>query len=937
MSNDRRAVAANRRLDQDMAGRRAASADPYLAGWLGRFKFENTGPRDEVGVVVDVMPASYCYLVSAGRNSLVWCSTAGTGAGFGTVGTRPLDTLAIGAVVYFTRHPDHPGFGTIRCVDPHWSTHTANQPSDGVWPFTRTGQFVEPAHQYIPAYSQATAGETPVNLGAVDGADFSAGRPADANSVGQSGVMAETGVGWFVDPYQAYVRADESTGVFCFYPDQLLRVTGHNYQQFSVVAELEHLEDEGELYGYARECVYPWEAYGLWRPNQVPPGWEDAEVANHGLAAGQGSVFTDPYESAAGSGRAVREPESDTQTPAARKYQWGGYLGQGRHSVVAGPAQLDWAYESVPFEPALTAAVGAVTRSDAPAGRFTVEGSAGPAAQALAVPVNDRDGPAQPGLYEEHVTLTGAFHQRVARRWLVTKRMSIPTPRPVRRPEDPAGDSPESGYGASGMAGGTDVHKVAGAVEAPDGAGNMAVLLPDVIAYSFNWENLHPFHYHEEDWEVADEGEAGSDAVNQRVPDYADLAVQQFLDTPEPIYLDVDHRYKLTPYYETESGIALLDDGSVVIYDGWGSEIRMGGGNIEFRASGDVGLHPGRNLVAWAGHDVNVKAHDTIDASAVNGDVFLRSQYKFHAVAGVGGCGGFLFESQADCPAYSFAGLAGSDTVSSGFTVLCKDSAFVVVAQDVAISIHEDAPDESRIFLDAGAERHAYTRSKMFVNHIGTDGSVVHLFAAGQPNEFAGTYTLIGSALSVVGGAYVSGCLAVQDWVQAGTHFASNEAQTYYGRVQYAAFDPASQEADITTRMSAIAGYSAAFDTQDPYPPGVDDAEFTHRSTTQYRTADFTFWESRWQRLGIAQSLWAWTETPVVGTVSGQTTYAHPGVRWTQSGSYASVEPTLVDTDNGWVAVPRTANVALYEGAETEEPVYTDASSAMKVTTPPGP
>jgi hypothetical protein len=40
----------------------------------------------------------------------------------------------------------------------------------------------------------------------------------------------------------------------------------------------------------------------------------------------------------------------------------------------------------------------------------------------------------------------------------------------------------------------------------------------------------------------------------------------------------IDHRYNEQKFYETESFISLLEDGSVVIGDGYGSDNQTGGG-----------------------------------------------------------------------------------------------------------------------------------------------------------------------------------------------------------------------------------------------------------------------------------------------------------------------------------------------------------------------
>jgi hypothetical protein len=369
MSSDRRAVEVARRLDLEQAGRRAVSSgDPYMAGWAGQLHRGAVGPRLEYGVVTDVVPGAHLYRVSAGPRSTVYCTAAGPDAGFGVIGVRAAHTFAPLTQVYFVRDPEAPDLGVIVAAVPHWTAHTGAQPADALWPFTRTGFGVESAHRY-PIESQARAAAalgTP--LAGVEGADASAGRPFDGTAAGEWWRLTETGLRIGMDPFHVQIGRG-AYGYTYFGEDELTRLATHHYQFVSILEEREHLDDAGELYGHGRGCVYPWEAYGLWRFNQVTPGWAAGSVPNIGLAGGQGQQLTDPYAAAAGSGYAAREPEDPGQLAAARVLDWSGYLGQGGHLTVALPVQLNWAYPSVPAG-AATAAVGYCAKSMAPGFAF---------------------------------------------------------------------------------------------------------------------------------------------------------------------------------------------------------------------------------------------------------------------------------------------------------------------------------------------------------------------------------------------------------------------------------------------------------------------------------------------------------------------------------------------------------------------------------------
>lgn len=943
MSGERRAVEVQRRLDVMGAGSsegpETLGADPYGAGWLGRFSFQSNGVQIESGIVVDAVPGAYCYRVAAGRRGYVYCSPGGPDGAFGASGTKSTHAYPLFTRVFFLRHPETGGIGTILGAEPHWSVHTANQPADGVWPFVRTGT-VEAAHRYpFELSALAASGET-ADMQGVEGADLSAGRPIDATAAGEWGKQTETGLGLHLDPFQVYLRVNEATGVFGFYDDSLLRVAGHNFQLITSQLETEHLEDEGELYGCSRGSVYPWEAGGLWRPNQVTPGWTVGPAPNHGLAGGQGQALFDPLAVQAGSGLAVREPELRGQLSAARLYDWTGYLGQAGHRAVAGPVQLDWAYPDQYGSGAGAATVTAATRADAPSRRLAVNGVQVSGYQALAVPPNAYGGPDQPGLLEEHRSLTGRLTVRTTRGVLFAKYPSIPTPRPVRQPADPAGDGPET-YAPSGRVGNTAAHKVVADPTPTTDPGLRACMLPDAVAYLFNWEALHPFAYHERDWAVAQEGAAGSDLINQRVPDYASLAAAQYLAAPDPVFLDVDHRYGPVPVHENTALMGILDDGSIVFRDGWGSEIVMGGGKIRLRAAADVEVHAGRDVQVWAGYDVVLKAHNSVDVTAANGDVRTKAERNHHHLAGNSGAGGFLFETKAECPVHDYTD-RGQGAVSSGFVVRAPQSQIDLQGADVLVALGPAAPSDGRIFLDAGHSRSVYQRGKVHVTRVTQNGAVVQLFddtdgAVAHGNEFTADHALINTNLMVNAKVSVATCLSVDGWVTASGHVATGAAAAYSGTVaRYTGSLAPTSEAMSLRAEYLIDVYAAEFDAQVVPAPNAQSAEFSYRTDDEYLSTGYRYWASHWEAMAAAdgQALTLWDEPPVVGTVSGLTMYPFPGTVWTETGGHVSYVPILSDLTTG-LAADRTTDRASYEAVSPPPPSPGKLSERYKVVAPP--
>jgi hypothetical protein len=119
--------------------------------------------------------------------------------------------------------------------------------------------------------------------------------------------------------------------------------------------------------------------------------------------------------------------------------------------------------------------------------------------------------------------------------------------------------------------------------------------ISDDLAFTFNWQGAHPFYYHENDWYLPEEEDLnylGEECAGPQfaAPYFKELGCYQLLQAPPAIPLHVDHRYGDVDYYPNKSYVTLLDDGSVVIGDGFGSQLRMGNGNIYLQCPGDVFL-----------------------------------------------------------------------------------------------------------------------------------------------------------------------------------------------------------------------------------------------------------------------------------------------------------------------------------------------------------
>lgn len=943
------------RLLKDLVRRQSTSAagfndndtnpatDTYAVGFALGTSPSKQQPQIVPGVVQDVVAGGHAYKVSYGFGSFGWATPNSTDAAFGSFGLRSVTTYPVGTRVRVLKDSDLPDYGTIISAEPYASFHRAYQPADSWWPIFRSGHSADLAHRYTANKSIDTAKKIDPSLDAVDLIDLASGRPLDSTSAGEWGVHADTGMWVGADPFHAFVRADEATGFFVFYKDQKTRLAaGQHFEFWAPNEESEQFDTVGELHGVKQRWVYPWEGSGLDRWNQVTP-----TRFNTVNQPGQGFVLNTSDAIQLGSGEANIEPESSAQMPVARWFEYSGYLGQGGKELHALPRQ--WPV----YFPDKVSYVGQVLKYNVATGKVdrlvagpddTLVTEAPP--QASVVPPNDRLGPegdpvtrdpdnygvmkdvedldpttisCQHGVLDKTVALTGKLALRSAKSVAIVRRPAIPIPRRRLRPNDPAIDyvgfgltptdpelAPE--YASSGLyvdsavIADTVEHKVTGDLNFPLGAKQRVSALHDILAYTFNWESLHPFAYRYKEWFTVEErnikamtSSTGADVEqlgNQVVPDYSELALQQHLTDPDPMYLEVDHRYGRSKYYPNESGIVLLDDGSVVVYDGAGSEIKMYSGRIEFNCAADVYINAGRNIVLQAGHDLILKGRDSVDVSASKKDVRVKAERNTQIVSGNGGCGGIVLESKALCPGYGFEDNQGEAVASSGIVMVARSSQVYAYATDVVLEADNGA--NGRIVLNANEEGVIRTRAKFNYTLVEDRGARVDYFLDGTSdvaavNEHTSTRSIFGTTVYTYGHILNYGTYDELDNLETGPD--PDRLEDLENRVNYLKNELGIEEFLVKN-----------------VPDGAELVEYTARTDEQYLTATgYTIMAARWQMLADNdnQTLPVWRESLIVGTMTSAENYPYPGSPWVATDTFKMHRPRFVDPSERWVAEDR--------------------------------
>lgn len=851
------------------------AADPLVAQ-PAQQRALSKGPETLFGRVVDAIPyvGTYKVLPERGLNAVTCCYLA---PGPNTaLGARGISTIAPGAQVWFLYHPDS-NYGVILGVEPQFMTQARKAISDYIFVGSRSGLHRDAANNY------------PFSLNTRGIGDWSARTPFDSTTGGEWGAITETGLRVVLDSAMVQLGVGESCGIYCYIWDQLCRIAGVNLQIRASAFEREALDDVGEHFDVIQRFVYPWESYGTATPG-TPTG--------RALDA-QATEIDEPWYGAC-------EPKQDDQVGIPRYLEFGGYLGQGGKRLIQVPAPGGlWGYEN-------------------PGAAATV--------------------------FEEQLSLTGSYTLRSAKRVIIARRPLIPSIRTQKRPEDNTGDTRDN-YRASGQFGSGPEHVVKGEPALPEQSQDISAGTPlrtddmmlralgvtDLMAYTFNWEAEHALHYHGKDWQVTEE--TGSLLGSSLTPpDFSPLVehAEMYMEPAETGSLTVDHRYKSVKYALSSSYFALLDDGGIVLGDGFGAELRLAGGHVFITAPGDVWNKAGRNVVSWGGRDVLLRGKHHVDITATERDVRIKAEKHLWALAGNGGGDGLLLlESRAGTKSYVFQDAdgkpkIGEDAVAGGIALRTEISPLVNWASQIYLRTGGGDVADGDITLDASRGRCGIaTNIGWAVNFLNSASSAGRYDAYYEGDEqatqvkkvHAWQETNMQYAGNVQFGGFgaFDGALLTNDTIYANHgHIWTADAPDY--NLLVAALEPGwfdSWFEELTKREETMVEALTAFYEQtlknrwyEETKAGHEDvmrvAEFSFRTAEhQYKTyADdtpkFRLYEDRWQHLArtAGGGGMPWVEFEV--TTQGIRTMPYPGTEVFESNkTYIEMDTTMFDEQTG--------------------------------------
>jgi len=704
---------------------------------------------------------------------------------------------------------------------------------------------------------------------------FSAQRPYDTYQ-GEWGYTNPLGMAIHMSLGLLMARASDICGLWMFQADNHMRMAAYSYSFWSALHESVELEDEGENILIRKSSPYPWEMRGL----KAPGTWVDESQKGSGFA----EDGTDPlWDTNATANRL--EPIEVDQVGIPRITEIGGYPGDLERTVVSCPPQ--------DFE--------------------------GP--ETLSNPTNHT------GLADRHQYVNGLYSIRTAKGLRLEKYGHIPVPKQLKTPEDPSGDTQEEGfvgevpYKFAGQYGDGDDHDLT-EFDGP----NAIAQLYDRMAWEHNKLGMQVLRRHTGDWHIPNESDldtfSGGEAIDPDLFTPSDRAVR---DLPKFVSLQVDHRPNSShKYFLSRSVIELLDDGSILLEDGYGSQIIMSGGNITLSCSGDVNLQPGRSLNVLAPKDANIRAGESLDLTSSNGDVRVKAERNLHMLGGNSGEGGILLESRSTELTQDFANKQGTDVQSSGIIMKAENSGILSYAGTHYIrslnagSIYLDADDRTgQVYIggkglsaDIQDEIHfrfntetggtSFSRNQIIFGDNSTSVSVGGSLIVGGNGSFGSSVT----ALSTVKAQSVSANSVVGKSVSDGVDTAGVQASdrqninTSISRLLTAVNADTKEVRLLLKETNGPQGETKYGDTN-----VLKSFGFSLRNDDQYGVVfeEGDFFEFRWQQMfnSFGNSTETWSE-PIVNSPDNVPTLPYPGHNtWTGATIYSSFETKYWDNSEG--------------------------------------
>ena len=810
-----------------------------------------------VGRVILALPYVHCYKIQLTGRQGTCIATAASNHSRTPLGVRSGEVIPPNSNVLVWK-PNTAELAYILAILPSPVMHDKFNASDHIQQGGNSGPKKVEAYRNIPKSTARAHGWV----------SQSCGRPMDG-TIGEYVRMSETGIGLLIDSFQTYLRVNEACGLWLNYFDNYTKLAGLSLNIMSYCTHNIQQYDEGENLALVGHATYPWEATGMYAPFQrftKTNSPEDVQLDRE---------F--PF--------GTEEVQDQSQTPIYRLTDYTGYLGQGFNRTLMKPAKESGK-------------------------RLMTEAE------------TDKD----VGLFQELIALDGGYSVRSAKQILLAKYPLIPNPRRKRLAEDGKGDDlldrkGKGEYKFSGTYGEGPEHKVRDWKDQDVGLlKNMLrpAGIMDLLTHHYNWKSTHPFYYHKRDYNYPEEGD--NDSPLTEISFYRGIMSKAYVEI-SPKVMKIDNRYQNVNYYNTAAFITIAEDGSIVLGDGYGSQLLMGGGQIRLEAGGDIMLMSGSRVVTLAKEAI-IRAKGSVDISSSEHDVRLKAEKNMQLLAGNSGFGGMLLESKGQGSSQLYEGLIGEDVIASGITLLSRGGSVNAMSKTAYIrtGVDEGNPESSGdLIIDCANGRSRVVSYAKAFDFYCSEGVGIWHSPEGQGATQMTSSHYFGPRFSKVHGPTVMDrdvCIVQRGNLGlAGSVYGMQDVFCLGQMACYKAKVSDSDEdkfiRDITKFISTYEAASANFTQAGtprfhgyypnyvwlPFQPGNSNLlgnqiGFSYRDENTgagtYGYSTFFLLETRWQqleRMGMLQSASEhWNEIPVL--YQGELLYPWPGKAWWVSGDF---------------------------------------------------
>jgi hypothetical protein len=432
--------------------------------------------------------------------------------------------------------------------------------------------------------------------------------------------------------------------------------------------------------------------------------------------------------------RAVIEPPQLDVVPIERIVEYGGYLGQGQLTVLSAPT--------------------------------------GDSINTISSPTPSR------GLFRSQVMLDGTYLVETARQLYFAKTFAMPV---LSRKHARDYFPPDAEYRFSGVTDGGDEHIVKQLEQSDPIAAAMHA--NEAYAYASAWQGLHAAVYHP----YVDLHYGGGTGASQEFSAQAgrSLDASDRVSPPPIDQVSVDHRYGEVDIHKLLSLFAILPDGSIVLRNGLGAEIKLSQGVVEIAGTG-IYMHAARTCSVLAGQ-VAIRSYNSLEMVSSHDAVRIKAEGSLTMLAGNGGAGGVLIESKGVGRQVSWSESDEFDPRFGGVVIKAANSYVATLGGDVILKSGTTAAGlvPGRVVVDApqstvtvrATTLHRYVQ--LAYDHFTSDGTRID-----GTSLYSKNFTVLAGSLGVNEQIIGRGGLQLMDsCVSLNGYFGSPLAEEYDYRV----------------------------------------------------------------------------------------------------------------------------------------------------------